>query len=85
MSSTYANMFLLGDIFLRHFYSVYDYGENKVRLGVNIHATDIASISDKPKEYMSIYLLAMGGSAVVSMLWFVIMVRREANSIKFIK
>ena len=85
MSTTYPNMYLLGDIFLRHFYSVYDYGENKVGLGVNKDSTDIASISGKPSDYTMIYLLSMGGSAVVSLVWFAIMVKMNKNSLTHIK
>jgi len=33
-----ANLFLIGDVFLRHFYSVYDFDNNQVGLGINIHS-----------------------------------------------
>ena len=33
-----ANLFLIGDAFLRHFYSVYDFDKDQVSLGVNIHS-----------------------------------------------
>lgn len=36
--------FLVGNIFLKNFYSVYDYDTQEVRLGVNIHSEGIASI-----------------------------------------
>ena len=36
--------FLLGNALLKSFYSVYDYDQQEVRLGVNIHSKDRASI-----------------------------------------
>lgn len=33
-----ANLFLVGDVFLRNFYSVYDFEKDQLALGVNIHA-----------------------------------------------
>jgi len=33
-----ANLFLIGDAFLRHFYSVYDFDSDQISLGVNIHS-----------------------------------------------
>jgi hypothetical protein len=32
------NLFLIGDAFLRHFYSVYDFDKDQISLGVNIHS-----------------------------------------------
>ena len=37
-------MFLLGDVFLRNFYSVYDFRNQKVRLAVNEHSRNDVSI-----------------------------------------
>jgi hypothetical protein len=39
----------VGDVFLRHFYSVYDFDRNQVGLGVNIHSEGKVSIY-KPGE-----------------------------------
>lgn len=33
-----ANIFLVGDTFLNHFYSVYDFDADTVGLGVNVHS-----------------------------------------------
>lgn len=33
-----ANLFLVGDVFLRHFYSVYDFDKDQLGLGVNVHS-----------------------------------------------
>jgi len=40
-----ARMFLLGDVFLRNFYSVFDYDEQEVYLAINSHAKDRVGIS----------------------------------------
>ena len=32
------DLFLIGDAFLRHFYSVYDFDKDQVSLGINIHS-----------------------------------------------
>ena len=34
------NLFLIGDAFLKHFYSVYDFDRDTVSLGVNAHSKD---------------------------------------------
>ena len=33
-----ANLFLVGDVFLRHFYSVYDFDNDQIGLGINTHS-----------------------------------------------
>jgi saccharopepsin len=33
-----ADLFLVGDVFLRHFYSVYDFDRDQVGLGINTHS-----------------------------------------------
>lgn len=38
--------YMMGDAFLRHFYQVYDYDQQKVRLAVDVHSQDIVSIGD---------------------------------------
>lgn len=40
------NMFLLGDVFLRNFYSVYDFQKQMVRLAVNVNAASYAGIGN---------------------------------------
>lgn len=35
-----SNIYLVGDLFLRHFYSVYDFERDEVSLGVNTHSLD---------------------------------------------
>jgi len=37
-------LFLIGDAFLRHFYSVYDFDRDQVSLGINIHSKDKVSM-----------------------------------------
>ena len=38
------NLFLIGDAFLKHFYSVYDFDRDTVSLGVNMHSKDKVSM-----------------------------------------
>lgn len=48
-----ANLFLIGDAFLKHFYSVYDFDKDQVSLGVNIHSKGKVSMykpGDRPKD-----------------------------------
>ena len=35
-----SNMYMLGDLFLQHFYSVYDMDRDEVSLGINSHSKD---------------------------------------------
>mmetsp|Transcript_6911 Transcript_6911/g.11651 ORF Transcript_6911/g.11651 Transcript_6911/m.11651 type:complete len:87 (+) Transcript_6911:238-498(+) len=39
-------MYLLGDIFIRNFYSTFDFDKKEIRLAVNIHSKDFAKIID---------------------------------------
>ena len=39
-------MFLLGDVFLRNFYSVYDFENLLVYLAVNLHSKDVVGYGD---------------------------------------
>lgn len=32
------NLFLIGDAFLKHFYSVYDFDQDTVAIGINVHS-----------------------------------------------
>lgn len=41
----------MGDTFLRHFYSVFNFGANTVGLGVNIHSAKVAKIYNASSEY----------------------------------
>ena len=42
-------MFLIGDVFLKHFYSVYDFDKDQISLGINIHSKDVVKMY-KPGE-----------------------------------
>ena len=33
-----TNMYMIGDLFLQHFYSVYDFDRDEISLGVNSHS-----------------------------------------------
>ena len=39
-----ANIYLIGDLFLKHFYSVYDFDKDEVSLGINTHSKDKAQM-----------------------------------------
>ena len=34
----YQDLYLIGDVFLRNYYSVFDYDNEQIGLGLNIHA-----------------------------------------------
>jgi hypothetical protein len=47
------NLFLIGDAFLRHFYSVYDFDKDQLSLGVNLHSKGKVSMykpGEKPQD-----------------------------------
>jgi len=47
------NLFLVGDAFLKHFYSVYDFDSDTVSLGINKHSENKVSMykpGDRPVE-----------------------------------
>ena len=44
-----ADLFLVGDAFLRHFYSVYDFDRDQLMLGVNTHSKGLVQMY-KPGE-----------------------------------
>jgi hypothetical protein len=50
VSGSGYTMYLLGDSFLRGFYSVYDFEQQSVKLAVNIHAQDYVSIMPRKDE-----------------------------------
>ena len=62
-------MFLLGDTFLRGFFSVYDFENQMVQLGVNIHAKDYVKIT-AAKDFRIVYFGIIGGSLVVSIIMY---------------
>ena len=44
---------MIGDAFLKHFYSVYDFDKDQVSLGVNIHSKGKVSMykpGERPKD-----------------------------------
>ena len=40
----FDQIYLIGDTFLAHYYSVYDYDANTLALGVNTHSEQLAAI-----------------------------------------
>ena len=49
-----AQLYLIGDAFLKHFYSVYDFDKDTVSLGINVHS------KEKVKMYKNSELLQTG-------------------------
>lgn len=76
-------MFLLGDTFLRNFYSVYDYDGQSVHLGVNVHSQNLVKISIR-KDQRWPFLIVYGLTIAVSLLWYLLMTFRltKANARK---
>jgi len=35
-----SNIYLIGDLFLKHFYSVYDFDKDEMSFGINTHSKD---------------------------------------------
>ena len=66
-------MYLLGDVFLRNFYSVYDYDRQSVSFGVNIHAKDQASMFELTTSYKNVwtFLAIMSIPSLVILLIYV--------------
>ena len=54
-----GSMFLLGDVFLRNYYSVYDWENESVHLAINIHAADHVEIKDRPSPAHLPYIIIM--------------------------
>lgn len=61
-------MFLLGDVFLRNFYSVFDYDNQLVYLAVNKHSEEYVSIT-RP-SHVHLYLGSYGFALMASVLLF---------------
>ena len=50
------NLFLIGDAFLKHFYSVYDFDRDTLSLGINMHSKDKVSMykpGDRPENLVN--------------------------------
>jgi hypothetical protein len=61
-------MFLLGDVFLRNFYSVYDFENLLVYLAVNVHSKDVVGYGDPPTKHGNIlvFTVVMMGIVICS-------------------
>ena len=67
--STYQ-VFLLGDTFLRNFYSVYDIQTQKLSLAVDVNAKDIAEITDR-KNPLIPYSIALVVTQVICLAIYI--------------
>ena len=52
-------MYLLGDVFLRQFYSVYDFEKRTIKLGVNVHSYPNANISIRPCQWANLVIFCI--------------------------
>lgn len=64
-------MFLLGDVFLRNYYSVYDFSKQMVRLAANSHSSQYVSIGPPMKMYFSffVYSASIISFAIISVMF----------------
>lgn len=45
-------LYIFGDLFLKHFYSIFDFDQELISLGVNTHSKDLVKmypVGDKPQ------------------------------------
>lgn len=61
-------MFLLGDVFLRNFYSVYNMDSNTVSFGVDIQAQDYSSMVLAPQSAVVPFLIMSLSTIFVSLI-----------------
>lgn len=59
------NLFLIGDAFLKHFYSVYDFDRDTVSLGINTHSKGKVAMY-KPGERLAEVETPVAKSEVLS-------------------
>lgn len=69
-------MFLLGDVFLRNFYSVFDYDNQLVYLAVNKHAEDYVAISRPTHQHL---FLGYYGFTVLACILLFTMISKYLN------
>ncbi len=60
------DLFLIGDAFLRHFYSVYDFDQDQISLGVNVHSQGQVTMykpGERPAEEQQVDIAATNATA----------------------
>lgn len=74
-------MFLLGDVFIRNFYSIFDYENQQVKLALNKHAQDQAGVYSGEKYGLPalFYIWIMVLVYAVSLYIFVIIKNYMTN------
>lgn len=72
-------MFLLGDVFLRNFYSVYDFYNQKVRLAANLHSYDRVGVTPPVGRGLifCIYSGVLVGTILVTLLFSKLILKRN--------
>jgi hypothetical protein len=62
------NMYILGDVFLRNYYQVYDFAGQQAGLAINIHADSATTITDSLPGGLSTIAIILIVVAVVAVL-----------------
>jgi Eukaryotic aspartyl protease len=60
------NLFIFGDVFLRSYYSIYDF-ENK-RIGIALHKDSKASVEEDSRTWVYIVIISSAALIVISVL-----------------
>ena len=82
MAGLPSNMILLGDVFLRNYYSVYDWENESVHLAINIHATDHVNIVNRPTPAQIPYIIIMSIFWLFTTVFFLILQYKQYKQMK---
>jgi hypothetical protein len=74
------NLFLIGDAFLKHFYSVYDFDQDTVALGINKHSEGKVSMYKPGSRPESLVKAQVANDVEISEDSFVQVNNRNATS-----
>lgn len=77
-------MFLLGDVFLRQFYSEYDFENQSVKLAVNVHAQAYVSIGNIENP-LPFFLYIAAGAFMLSLILYALCSSRLKKQMKLKK
>ena len=55
MSKRHAESFLIGDAFLKHYYSTYDIDNEEIGIGINIHSQGKVRMYQAPDDQEMLY------------------------------
>lgn len=80
VSSGAYQIFLLGDTFLRNFYSVFDYDNQEVGLAVNISSKEWAKIEIATVPLIS-YSIVMGTTYLICFAFYIFITKRDTKNV----